>query len=404
MSFYYNPTRYKGIKFRAQTSFTDEGAADLTNLRAFDISFEPDQTVLIPQYQKPHEIQPDAGIVAGQGGLLKFKTYMRGGNGSESEFSLLAKYGGGIRTACSATTDGVEAASTSTTIDATAAAYAKYSVGNAVMVTGTGTTTQMRFVTDKTAVGNILDVRPEWLTAETPANGDDLIATDTIQSYTGAATIREPSSYLQFVVIDSKDQYWTLTSCAGTWKLGTITARALPTVEWEFQCDSWVRSDGDSTAVFADTYNPPSPLIGDSVFTYDQDDTNTEMHIRSLTFDPGLRLVPVESPSGTNGRTGWCFIPDEPKIEIEMLFESSYYVDYFINQSGWFHLAFTSVNATDDAWGLFLGRVRIKRPGLGDADGLMTLKPELEIADAGLSTNASAQIPTWAIGVTGSGS
>ena len=102
--------RFRGIQYVEESAFGT--GTPSTNLRCFNIEFTPDLTCLVPEYQKSLAcVGPDAAIIGGKGGELKFSMYMRGGNGSESEFSILASNCGLKRQSSAATTDKIASSS-----------------------------------------------------------------------------------------------------------------------------------------------------------------------------------------------------------------------------------------------------------------------------------------------------
>lgn len=389
MAFNYAPTKFRSIKYVEETSF--ETGTPSTNFKAFDIEFAPDINMITPMYQKAQAgIGPDTAIVAGKGGTLTFKTYMRGGAGAESGFSKFAKYMGLHRDASAASANVAAGSTSSTLVFDGAGDIATYTTGDGVLVYGAGAALQMRWVSNKNTA--TLTIEPNW--TDTPAENDAVYAVDTFLPYDSSGVIGEPTKYLAFRVADGIDQYWTLNGCAGTWKLATTTANSLPIIEWTYQVSTWTRTGSSGAAVFADTYDPPVALLGDPCYI-----DNSELYIKSIAFDPGTKLVPIESTSGTNGRSGWVYVGGEPKLEVEFLFEPTYF-DYWSSGTT-FQFAFTSLDDTNEAWGLYVPKLQILKPGIGDMDGLMSLKPEFQICDPGL--DGSAQIPSWSLTVTGSG-
>ena len=89
MTMRYIPNNIRGLQYKEQVSWAaGDPGGNYTAIKAFDIEFTPEVNMIQPGYQKPEGVTgPDAAIAAGEGGTLTFKTYLRGGAGSESELA-----------------------------------------------------------------------------------------------------------------------------------------------------------------------------------------------------------------------------------------------------------------------------------------------------------------------------
>jgi hypothetical protein len=385
--------RFRGLQYVEESSF-GVGTPSV-NLRCFNIEFTPDITMITPEYQKSLAcVGPDSAIVAGKGGELKFSMYLRGGNGAESEFSILASNTGLTRQVGAAGSGGIASAGAGTLVADSAGAIATYVTGQGI-VAETAVTPEMRWVSKKDTA--TLTIEPNWVSAPNNA-AYSFYATDTFVPCNATVPLGEPTKYLAFYLISENDEFYTIHGCAGTWKITTTTANALPVVEWTYMVDSWTRTGSSAATSFADTFSAAHPLLGDSFFI-----DNTATVIRSISFDPGITVVPLEATSGTNGRSGWLYQGGgTPKLEVEMLFSATLF-DYWAAGTT-FQAAFTSIKSSTNGWGLYCPKVQILKGTQGEINGLVSLKPELLICDPGLSADSSPlQIPMWSLSVTGYG-
>lgn len=391
------PIHLRGLEFKVQASWAagDPGGA-FTELRALDVKFTPGLTMHKPGYQKPEAARgPDAAIPGAKGGTLTFKTPLRGGAGATSAFATLAQYCGATITKRADDAASVDSA-TSSTIIIDNATHAT-TVGDLIMVSGSGTDTQIRAVTRKQegvpASQTTLDIEPDW--ADTPANGDSLYAMDTIYP-----TIGEPSSYLCFYGFSgqgSTDRHkWTLTGCAGKWKLATTGADAVPVIEWEFMIDAWASSEA-STTQDADAYNPAHPMLNDPFYVND-----SAVKIASFGFDPAMDIQPFTAQSGTHGREGWLALHDgEPALEYMPYWDVDW-VSRFENATE-FSVFVESIYDTDEGWAIWCPKVQVLTLEEDDVGNKHTgSKMTFEVNDPGKNAD-STNLPLWAIGITGGG-
>ncbi len=399
MAVRYIPTNIRGLKFVEQASWAggDPGAG-YTALKAFDIEFDPEQNTIEPEYQKPEANRgPDDLIAAGKGGTLTFKTYLRGGAGSESEFSLLAKNCGLDRNANDAVADDVASATASTLV--VDSATMTEITGDAVMVNDTDTDTQIRFISRKqegTPVGDTtFAIEPNW--SDTPAASDDLLDIDTFTPRGSA--LGEPTKYMTFQFYEgdgtTNRHLWTLTGCAGTFKISTVEANKVPILEWTYMVDAWSTAESN-TADTADSYEPAHPMLSSPVYI---DDTETK--IKSFSFDPGLQIAPMAYQGGTHGRAGRLYHASQPVLTFSTLWDVDYLSDWTTPTA--FQFFTESIKDTDEGWAFYAPSVMIKKPAPTEIDSHKGMEMELVLTDPGQDAD-DANIPLWAIAITGSGS
>jgi hypothetical protein len=392
-----HPIDIKGIYYGEQASFTDTTVGGgYTAIRARNIKFEPMQESLPSEYQKwEHSRGPDANIPGGYGGTLTFEILLRGGATNESEFMILAKNCGCNVTSRAGTSGGKIASGTANTVVGLTADIGTYVVGDAIMVTSGGSNdTQIRFVSrvqdaTPTAPDTTLTVEPDF--ADNPASGDDLAAIDTYTNSVG-----EPAAYARILAYEASDTpgvKWDLTGCAGTWKLTTTGANALPAVEFTYQIDSWALTESDAEQQ-ADTFNAAHPLLGD-IFYVD----STATAISSIAFDPGIKMSPYTSTSGTNGRVGWLYHGAEPKLEIVPYFDTAWYTKW--TGATTFQATFESIKDDDEAWAIHIPAAQVTKVSTDDiGNSHIASSPELISTDPGMNAD-SVDIPWFAIAVTG---
>lgn len=392
------PMHLRGLEYVEQVSWAagDPGAG-YTSVRAWDVKFTPTIEMVPMPTQKPESCRgPDAAIPAGEGGTLTFKTYLRGGAGSTSEFMNLA-VGTGTVTKRAAALTKVKSATASTLVALTAD-IGTYTVGDAIMV-GSGTTdTQIRFISrvqdDVPIAGDTtLNVEPNW--SDTPGASDNVYAMDTMVPADG-----EPSAYLTFLAYSGQgatDRHeWKLEGCAGTWKLAGTDANACPVVEWSFQVDEWTSSE-DSTTLDADSFEPAHPLLNDPFYVND-----TATKVSSIGFDPAHDLQPYTATSGANGRAGWLYTGDtDPQLEIMPYWDTDWVTMW--GAATEFQATLESIKDTDEAWGMHCPAVQVMSLEEDDAGNKHTgTKMSFQLVDPGKNTD-DTNLPRWAIGVSGGG-
>lgn len=395
------PVDLQGLTFAEQTSWSDTGArGSWTSIDAFDIKFEPQME------NHPVDVQfaeADRGswnsIPGAEGGKLTFKTYLRGGNGSESMFSKLAKNFGNHR---HANVGGayVTGGTTSTILGLTAN-IGTYTIGDAIMTQRSTNTPEIRFINliDDNAGTTTLTVEPNLSNA--PVNGDSIFAIDTFSPETGEPTILS-KFYLTFRAYAGRGatdiHLFTLTGCVGTWKLATTEAKALPVIEWEFSADAWASTE-TAGAAFADAYGAAHPLLGDKMYI-DDDAVLTS----KLGFDPGISVTEYSATSGTHGRGGWLAGDKSPKLEIVPYHDTGWITKWQTPTT--FHFMFESVKDSNEAWALYIPVAQVVSLTHEDAGNKhFSTKPVIEPRYPGtaLDEATATNKPLYAIAVTGSG-
>jgi hypothetical protein len=205
----------------------------------------------------------------------------------------------------------------------------------------------------------------------------------------------EPSKYLTFRVYQGDgDLLWTCTGCAGTWKIDSVGANALPMISFEYQIDSWVLTAA-ALAASTDTYSAVHPLLGDAIYL-----DNTALATAEFAFDPGVEMVPLSSYSGANGREGWFYKHSAPKIGIKPYFDIAWWTGMSAGTT--YQLAMTSIKNELSAWGVYAPAIQVVKLPEDAVEGIVALKPEILVTDPGSSTEGT-EIPLYAIAITGDG-
>jgi hypothetical protein len=381
--------RCKGLQYANDSSFTSAGTPS-TNIRAHEIEWSPDVTMLPVEHQKSlSNAGPDVSVIGGLGGELKFKQYLAPRSDSDCVFAELAKLTAVHQHDLDATADSVDAGSAAGTLVMHDAGYFPAD-GDGIIIKSSAVS-QIRWLYKTATVTGTIE--PNWAT--TPSHEDDTLASTSFVpmnagSYS-ANILGEPSAYLSFDILDEDDQVTTLSGCAGTWKLATATANSLPTIEWTYKVDRWSRSGTGAATAWTCSEATPRPLLGDSFYVND-----TATAIRSIAFDPGMEIVPIDATSGTHGRAGWYYVASNPKIEIELLFSGTIF-DYWASGTT-SQLAINSISAAGVGWGLYIPKAQLIKGTQGDINGLVSLKPEIQICDAGFNDEVSpVKIPDWCL-------
>ncbi len=392
------PFDIKAVEFKPQVSWAagDPGGV-YEQIRAFDAVFTPGRTMITPPYQRAEgQLGPDAAIPAGKTGTLVFKTILRGGNALESLLSKLGKNCGLARTAHAAGTDTAAGGTADTIVmDTTPTPEV---VGQGIFIYTNSTSYQIRFVSRNQpgvpATDATLDVEPTLITA--PVAADPYYNLDTLTPAT--ASLGEPLKYLAFKFVHGDGTnvvQYLATGCAGTFKILTTTANALPVIEWTFMVDTYTPT---ATAVVQDPdlYDDGHPLLGDPCYIND-----VAAKVRSFAFDPALQLVPDEATSGTDGRQGWLYVNAGPPIlEVELKHDIDWYTRRDTPTEVQF--CFESIKDTNEAWALYIPKLQILDPQPQEINKHLGLKPLFQINNPG-KTVEDDQIPMWSLAVTGSG-
>jgi hypothetical protein len=386
----------KGLYGGTQAGWGGAASGTERRVKAFDIEFKPKINPFKQKRQKPFGATgPDASILGAYGGELTFKQYLQTPGGvtpaAGSEFMLpgrmMCNVGLTHRT-LPADTDLVSG-STTTMLD-TAINLADYEVGDGVFIKGAVTPQQLRWVTSKViSTNSTLTIAPA-LVAPGAVVTDDLYANDTF--FPRYSSLGEPVSYMYFVLVCGNDAYhYHLTDCAGTFKI-SCDAAGLPLIEWTYQVGTWTytASAAGSFVVKTDPFPDPYPIMGCPLFI-----DGVELKVRSLSFDPGLKLVPYESMGGSQGRAGWLYVEaSEPKVSIDFLFDGAFITKWTGKTT--FDLAFTAIKDTDEFWGLHIPAVQVLDIGLSEVNGHEGVKPEFQICDPGMNSDfVRVQLPLW---------
>lgn len=397
------PIHINGLEFKEQVSFAaGDPGAPYTAIEARGITFEPELTTIPNETQKPEANRlQDPQTTGGMGGVLTFSIAMRGGAGSESMFSLLAKNCGMDRVSRAGTTGAKVTGGSSSTLVALTADIGDYSVGDCIMLDDGSGTYQIRMVekvedATPTAPDTTLTVFPDWDAA--PSGGEDLAQIDTIRP---AADSGEPTKYMTFKGYrgaGSTDRHlYTMTGCTGTFKINTTTANSEPVAEFSMQVDSWVSTEA-STTTTADAYSPSHPLLADPLHV-----DNAKVAVSSFGFDPAVSVQPCTTTEGAQGRDGWLFPGmSEPKIEIIPYWDRTW-LDKWKNATA-FELCFESIKDADEAWSFFAPKCQVLKVTQDDVGNeMVSATPEIQINDPGVGTDAGSDVnkPIWAIGITG---
>ena len=392
------PFDVKAVEFKKQVSWPagDPGGA-YEQLRAFDAVFTPGRMMITPPYQKAEGmLGPDPAIPAGKTGTLVFKTILRGGNGLESILSKLGRNCGLARAAGAAGVDTKVGGDVDTLIMETTPS--PYAVGRGIFIYTNSTSYGIRFVSRNQpgvpATDATLDIQPALVTA--PVAADPYYDLDTLTPAT--ASLGEPEDYLAFKFVHGSGTnvvQYLCTGCAGTFKILTATANALPVLEWTFMVDTYTPT---ATAVTqdADLYDDGHPLLGDPCYIND-----LAAKVRSFAFDPALQLVPDEATSGDDGRQGWLYVNAGPPIlEIELKHDLDWYTRWAAGDEVQF--TFESIKNTAEAWAFHIPKLQILDPAPQEINRHLGLKPLWQINGAGKTTEDD-QIPMWSLSVTGKG-
>lgn len=391
---------YAGLSYGIQPSFTGT-TTTYTAVRAEGITFTPAINMIPVNYQKPEDVRgPDADIVGAYGGTLTFTIPVRAGAGSGSPFAILAGYTGctkySLTQATGHITGGTSTTFTITTANAAAHGLTTAMIGVAIFhspASGTATTTKsIRFVTQITQATSVMTVTVNKAFAGTNGAGCSFLGMDTLIPKTG-----EPTSYLSwcnYLGQGSTDRLlWTINGTAGTWKIGSTDAGAIPMAAFEYSADNWTDAETSaSTAVkAADTFSAAKPVLGDALYL-----EGTQTDVKSIEFDPGMKLVPLASTYGTHGRTGWFYTETVPVVN----FTPYHDVDLI---TAWEaatqkEVLFESINSST-GWALFLPETQLTAYSLTDDEGLLRAGLTLKAIDPG-KTATSKNKPLWAIAVS----
>jgi hypothetical protein len=393
------PIDLKGLAVVEQVSWAagDPGVG-YANVRAEEIKFEPTIEMHQPAFQKPEANRgPDAAIPGGKGGTLTYKIPLRGGKGAISEFVTVAQYFGASLNVGPAGVNKVKAGSAAGTLVALTVDIGAYVVGDAVMVGGTTTDTQIRFVSrvqdDTPIVGDTtLTIEPNWAAGEIPVVTDTLYSIDTLVPAVG-----EPSKYFTFQAysgFDATDRHlYTMTGCVVTWKITTTGPNAIPMVEFTVMVDSWASTEANTT-LGADGFNPAHPLLGDAFYI-----DNSAVKIASIEFDPGIRAAPFSATSGAEGRAGWLAHGEDPVLGFVPYWDSAWVTRW--ETPTMFEVMFESIKDTDEAWALWCPNVQVLSVGQEDAgNSHLGAQMTLQVNDPGLNAD-TVNLPRFAIAVTG---
>lgn len=385
-----------GLSYGLQPSFTGT-TSTYTAIRAEGITFDPQINMIPVAYQKAEDMRgPDADIIGAYGGALSFTVPVRSGAGSGSPFIALAKYCGAtvysITDATAHITGGTSTTFTISTTNAAAHGLTTAMIGVGLLVTPTTGDASLRFATAITVTSNVMTVTVNKAWNHNPVNGDHLLGTDTIVPATG-----EPTKYVSFkhyIGQGSTDKLlWTVNGAAGTWKLGTTEAGAIPMASFEYECDNWTDAETSaSTAVkAADTFNPAKPVLADPFYL-----EGTQTDIKSIEFDPGLKKVPLATTYGTHGRSGFWYTGSEPVLN----FLPYHDVDLITAwEAGTQKSAFFESLSTSAGWGLWCPEVQLTKYALADDDGLFRAGLTLKVVDPGKNANTK-NYPLWSFCVS----
>lgn len=385
-----------GLSYGLQPSFTGT-TTTYTALRAEQIKFTPSLNMLPAGYQKPEACRgPDADVVGAYGGTLSFSIPVRAGAGTGSPFVALAQYCGATKHSITAATahitGGTSTTFTITTTNATAHGLATTSVGAAVFHSPTTGTKSIRFITRVSVTSNVMTVTVGQAFATTPANGHSLLGIDTLVPTNG-----EPSKYLawkNYLGEGSTDRLlWSVAACAATWKLSSTEAGGIPMATFEYQCDSWTDAETSApTAVkAADSFSPAKPVLADALYL-----EGTQTDIKSIEFDPAIKLVPLASTYGTNGRTGYYYVGTEPVVTITPYHDVDLITAWEAATQK--SILFESISAST-GWALWIPETQVTAYDLQDDEGLYRAALTLKTIDPGKNA-ASMNYPLWAIAVS----
>jgi hypothetical protein len=371
-------------------------------VRAESIKFTPAINMIPTAYQKAEDVRgPDADIIGAYGGTLSFQIPVRAGAGSGSPFMALAGLCGCTKysilsMATGHITGGTSTTFTISTANATAHSITTDAIGVAIFhqpKSGAAVATKsIRFINTVSITSNRMTVTVNQAFAGTNSTGAFVLGMDTIVPKTG-----EPTSYLSFrnyLGQGATDKYlWTINGCACTWKLNSVDAGGIPMAALEYSADNWTDAETSATTAVkaADTFSAAKPVLGDALYL---DGTQTD--VKSIEFDPGMKIVPLASTYGTNGRTGWFFTETVPVVNFTPYHDISL-------TSAWEAgtqktVMFESTNAST-GWALYIPETQLTAYDLADDEGLARGALTLKAIDPG--KNAKGQsYPLWAFAVS----
>jgi hypothetical protein len=395
------PTGAGQLLYCEQTSWTTIGTPNLA-IEAFDIVFKPGREIVPINVQSVWPNRGPKAVIAGaQGGTLTFKTVMRGGNGAESPTSKLLKNSGYTRTT-HADKAAVVTGATSSTLIALTAGFSDVNVNDMVLVKGGSTAAQIRMVTRKQLLTpdgthTTLSVAPQF--SATPIAGDTLYAMDTFVPSQG-----EPTKYLAFYYYPGAyasagtSPYYLIQGCAGVCKMGTTKTGGVPYLEWTFQVDAWSYVNAAAPALTVDAFAAVHALLGDPL-TID----NAAVAVADFGFDPGMVLNPYTSTAGTNGRAGWMYSANDPKLDFTPYFDNDWISTKF-SSAGNFSVLMESIKSQTQAWAVWAPKCYATDVALADAgNGHLASKPTCLLADPGLDGGGTINLARFAIGIAGVG-
>ena len=386
------------LLFCEQSAWGTPGTPNVA-IEAMDIKWAPKRDVLSVNVQSVYPGRGPKAVVAGrQGGTLSFKTMLRGGNGAESATSKLLKNCGMTRTNYADKLTKITGA-TSTTLIALTADFTAISIGDAVLVKSASTDQQIRFVTRKQLITpdgthTTLTVAPAF--SDTPAASDNLYAIDTFYPAQGV-----PTKYLAFYfyagasATAGTSPYYLLSNCAGIFKLGTTKTGGLPYIEWTFNVDTWVYVGAAAATLTTDAFAAGHPLLADKLYI-DAD----AVQVADFGFDPGQNLQSDESTAGINGRAGWLYAGNEPKVEFTPYFDDAW-VSTKYSSLGTFSVLMESIKGVTNAWAIWVPKCAVSDVAMDDAGNQhVATKPTLISMDPGLDADSVGPLPRFAIAIT----
>lgn len=264
---------------------------------ARDIVVSGALTELIARPLQTSTVTQVAGVPGAQGGQVSFKidlpacTANAGAGVTVNEWiTTLLESCGFDETLGTGSTISTGATTTSLPVAETSG----YSVGSAVGWVNASSVMEVAFVTAMSAASGAgtLTVAPPL--SGSPANSAVIYAcAKYIQSD------KDPGTCAIHVKRDGFQ--YTLLGCRGTVKIGGMSAKGVPTLDFSYQVDSYTTSSKASLPAAAlPTWNPMVAKGGRVHF-----DT-TAMPISVLDFDPGFTMSVRPSISGANGRAGWA--------------------------------------------------------------------------------------------------
>ena len=386
------PSDLAGIRHVEESTFgTDPGSGYLTLLTAQNIKFTPAVSMHPVGYQKSSDMRgPDADVVGGKGGTLSFDMPLCTEGGSEAPvMTMMKRCGMSITSVAAGTGDITGGDINGDTFTVAVANIGNLAVGVAVMHVPQSGLPSLRFIDAKSGTATITFTVNASLQVKANA-GDSWAAVDTIKASSGT-----PGAYNTFLVYQgqgSTDRLcWTLSGCAGTFKINTTDANALPMVSFEFQVDTWADSEANlARAAYAG--NAPVPLLGDQLLI-----NGTATDTRSVGLDPAMAMSPIPATSGTNGRSGFFYSGSEPNVEIAPLHDTAWLTK--LEAGTTFDLMFSSVTSSTNAWGFWCPKTQVSSYETADSDGLLRGGMKFRVLDPGADA-AGTLIPRFAIAVT----